>query len=32
LIPAQNIKHVFDIWGKAASIDLGESFAIPDDN
>ena len=31
LLPAQNLKYIFDHWSKSASIDLGESFTIPDE-
>lgn len=31
LLPSQNIRAIFEIWTKAAAIDIGETMTIPDD-
>ncbi|GMH43093.1 hypothetical protein BSKO_11015 [Bryopsis sp. KO-2023] len=31
LLPSHNIRAIFEVWTKAAAIDIGESMLIPDD-
>lgn len=31
LLPSNNVRAIFEIWTKAAAIDIGETMTIPDD-